>query len=259
MIRLIASDLDGTLAMENGSIPSDTFSCIKELHEKNIQFVVATGRQGITVYETFQPVLDYIYIVADNGAIIYHKGEVVSVTELDQVRAKQLINEMERFPDLDAIICCQNCAYSKDASEDLRELVKTYYRDLRHIDSTDEISEPIVKIAMYAPKGFKPEEEQWIHDNYEEEFLVTVSGAQWIDICNPNISKGIALEMIMKELNVTREEAMAFGDYFNDESMLKAVEEGYAMENAPEEMKKHAKFIAPTNGVLDIIRKKVLS
>lgn len=258
MIKLIASDLDGTLAMENGRIPSDTFSCIRELKEKNIQFVVATGRQGITVYDTFKPVLDDIYIVADNGAIIYHKGEIVSVTELDQDRAKDLINDLERFPDLDAIICCESCAYSKDASDELKELVKTYYKDLRHINSTDDVKEPIVKIAMYAPKGFKPEEEQWIRDHYEGEFLVTVSGAQWIDIGNPTVSKGTALEMIMKELNISREEAMAFGDYFNDESMLKAVEEGYAMENAPEPMKAHAKYIAPTNGVLDIIRKRVL-
>lgn len=259
MIKLIASDLDGTLAMEDGNIPADTFSCIQELKEKNVQFVVATGRQGITVYDTFKTVLDDIYIVADNGAIIYHKGEIVSVTELDQDRAKQLINDLERFPDLDAIVCCESCAYSKDASDELRELVKTYYKDLRHINCTDEIAEPIVKIAMYAPKGFKPEEEKWIRDNYESEFQVTVSGAQWIDIGNPNVSKGIALEKIMKALHVTRKEAMAFGDYFNDESMLKAVEEGYAMENAPEAMKAHAKYIAPTNGVLDVIRERVLT
>ena len=47
MIKLIASDLDGTLAHADGSIPKETFSCVRELEEKGIQFVVATGRQGV--------------------------------------------------------------------------------------------------------------------------------------------------------------------------------------------------------------------
>lgn len=259
MIKLIASDLDGTLANADGSIPEDAFSCIRELEAKGIPFVVATGRQGITVYDTFQQVMDSIYIIADNGAVIYHKGDIVSVTELNQARAKELIKQLERFPDLDAIICCKSCAYSKDASDTLRELVKTYYSKLYFVSSTDEIEEPIVKIALFAPNGFKPEEEEWLRNNYEEEFTITVSGEKWIDVGNPQVSKGTALKRIMDSLQVQKEEAMAFGDYFNDESMLKAVEEGYAMENAPEEMKAHAKYIAPTGGVLNIIREKVLS
>lgn len=39
MIKLIASDLDGTLAHADGSIPKETFSCVRELREKGIQFV----------------------------------------------------------------------------------------------------------------------------------------------------------------------------------------------------------------------------
>lgn len=258
MIKLIASDLDGTLANADGSIPEDAFSCIRELEEKGIPFVVATGRQGITVYDIFQPVMDAIYIIADNGAVIYHKGEIVSITELDQMRAKELINQLERFPALDAVICCKSCAYSKDASDVFRELVKTYYSKLHYISSIDEIEESIVKIALFAPNGFKAEEEEWIRENYENEFAVTVSGEKWIDIGNLQVSKGIALKKIMDAHNVKKEEAMAFGDYFNDESMLKAVGEGYAMENAPEEMKAHAKYIAPTGGVLKVIREKAL-
>lgn len=259
MIKLIASDLDGTLAHADGSIPTETFSCVRELERKGVQFVVATGRQGFTVYEHFKPVLDSIYLIADNGALIYHEGKTVSVTELNQDRAKELIQNLEQFTDLDAIICCENNAYSKDASDALREAVKVYYQRLDYIASAEEIKEPIIKIAIYAPKGFTEEEKKWLTNNYSDVFTVTVSAKQWIDIGNPSVSKGIALDKIMKECNVKREEAMAFGDYFNDESMLKAVEEGYAMENAPEEMKAHAKHIASTGKVLDIIREKVLS
>lgn len=259
MIKLIASDLDGTLANADGSIPAGTFSCIRKLESRKIQFVVATGRQGITVLKHFRPVLDSIYLIADNGAMIYHQGKIVSVTELNHERAIQLINEMERFPNLEAIICCETTAYCMNASEDFRQTVKVYYEELRFIHSTDKIQQPIIKLAVYAADGFTEEQKQWLQSEYGDEFSITVSAAQWIDVGNPKVNKGIALGKIMKECQVAREEAMAFGDYFNDESMLKAVDESYAMETAPEEMKAHAKHIAREGGVLEVIRERIFS
>lgn len=257
MIKLIASDLDGTLAKADGSIPPGTFSCIRKLEEKKIQFVVATGRQGASVLNHFKPVLDSIYLIADNGALVYHNGQLISTTELNHERAIQLLREMEQFPDLDAVICCETCAYCFNSDAEFKESVDVYYHMLRSIKTIDQIEEPIIKIAIFASEGFQEEEKEWLFRQYGSEFNITVSAKQWIDIGSQSISKGIALEKIMKELNVAKEEAMAFGDYFNDESMLNAVEESYAMENAPEEMKAHAKNIVPTGGVLDVIRQRV--
>lgn len=64
MIKLVASDLDGTLFLPGGVIPEETFGIIGKLHEKGVIFVPASGRQLPNLKLKFAPVLDKIAIIA---------------------------------------------------------------------------------------------------------------------------------------------------------------------------------------------------
>jgi len=89
-----------------------------------------------------------------------------------------------------------------------------------------------------------------------------VSGKHWVDINNKGVNKGIALEEIQKSLNISYEETMAFGDFYNDISMLEKAYYSFVMENANEDMKQYGNFIAESNvnnGVLKAIEKYVLN
>jgi hydroxymethylpyrimidine pyrophosphatase-like HAD family hydrolase len=67
----------------------------------------------------------------------------------------------------------------------------------------------------------------------------------WMDIVNPGADKGSALKKLMKELELSKEEVMAFGDNINDLGMLEAAGESYAIGSARQEVKDAAKHIAP--------------
>ena len=90
-----------------------------------------------------------------------------------------------------------------------------------------------------------------------DRFSVILSGENWVDVMRPGVSKGRAMQMLQQLKGLTPQECMAFGDYLNDLELLENVSESYAMENALEELKRVAKYIAPCNdenGVMRVIR-----
>ena len=79
MIKLIASDLDGTL-LQNGAQELDPliFDQIRELKEMGIHFVAASGRQYPNLQRLFAPVQDEISYIAENGSLCIHDGKTLS-------------------------------------------------------------------------------------------------------------------------------------------------------------------------------------
>ena len=79
MIKLIASDLDGTL-LQNGAqeLTPRAVSLVRKLTEKGIYFVAASGRQYANERRLFAPVRDDISYIAENGSVCIHKGKVIS-------------------------------------------------------------------------------------------------------------------------------------------------------------------------------------
>lgn len=259
MIKLIISDLDGTLALPDGSISKETFDVIRALDKKNIKFAVATGRQCITVENDFREVLDSIYVIADNGAMIKHQGKEISVTYLESKKAKGVIETVKQIEGAQILICCKDTAYSMTTDQAFETEIKKYYHSITNVDHTNEINEEMIKIAIYHKNGITKEIENLLQETWGEHFLITVSGQNWIDVGSLHTSKGEGVKFLIEKYGLKREECMAFGDYFNDQSMLEEVEESYIMEHAPEAMKKYGKYVAPSGKVLEIIQTRCLN
>ena len=70
MIKLVASDLDGTLLLHKAqSLPEEIFSLIRQLEELGIMFVAASGRQYPNMTKLFAPVASEISYISENGAL----------------------------------------------------------------------------------------------------------------------------------------------------------------------------------------------
>lgn len=71
MIKLIVSDLDGTMLHDHGEeLNSEYFEVIRKLKERNILFCAASGRQYESMRKLFYPVQDEIIYITENGAEI---------------------------------------------------------------------------------------------------------------------------------------------------------------------------------------------
>ena len=76
MIKLVASDLDGTLLLHKAqSLPEEIFSLIRQLEELGIMFVAASGRQYPNMTKLFAPVASEISYISENGALAVDHGK----------------------------------------------------------------------------------------------------------------------------------------------------------------------------------------
>ena len=84
MIKLVASDLDGTLLLHKAqSLPEEIFSLIRQLEELGIMFVAASGRQYPNMTKLFAPVASEISYISENGALAVDHGEVLYQDSFD--------------------------------------------------------------------------------------------------------------------------------------------------------------------------------
>ncbi|GLC31074.1 Cof-type HAD-IIB family hydrolase [Clostridium omnivorum] len=261
MIKLIATDMDGTLLNEQGYLSYEIFDIIKKLNEKDILFATASGRQYYNLENKFSPVKDDIIYIAENGCYVVNKDTEISSNYLDKKIVKDLIHTARKVDGIDIVLCGKKAAYiEKDSKEFINEVEKYYYR-YEIVEDLNKVEDDILKFALFDPKGPEINSNKIFSPLFGDKLLVVVSGKVWLDIINKDINKGIAIKQLQKKYNIKPEETMVFGDYFNDIDMLQSAYHSYAMDNAPEEVKMHARFIAKSNrenGVIDVIKSLVL-
>ena len=97
MIKLVASDLDGTL-LQNGAqeLTPRALDLVRRLTEKGIVFVASSGRQYDNEVNLFKPVKDQISYIAENGSICIHKGNVIFRTVIAPELIRRTIDEVKK-------------------------------------------------------------------------------------------------------------------------------------------------------------------
>lgn len=261
IIKLIASDMDGTLLNEYGELDKEFFEVFNKLMKKDIRFVVASGRQYSKLNSIFKAISDDIIYIAENGTIVKYKEKELYSSTLNREDAMELIKEIQEIQGIFIVLCGKNCAYVNTDKQESIEEVEKYYSSYKIVEDFTTIDDEFIKIAVYDTKGVEANSLPVLLPKWKDRYQLTASSLVWLDIYNKEANKGIAISMIQEKYGITREETMVFGDYFNDVEMLKAAHHSYAMENAPSEVKKHANFIAKSNmenGVLEAIKKVVL-
>ena len=262
MIKLIASDMDGTLLDENGNVPEEFFDILDRLNRKGIKFAVASGRSYKMLYNNFSKRPDDIIYISDNGTYVVDKNEVILKNVLDRktvLEATRICDEME---DAKAILCGINIAYTKAYSEEFVSEFAKYYVDNMVLDSFENLDGDVLKIGIYDKKGAFHNSYPVMNKRFGDRLKVVVSGHHWTDIMNADANKGEALGMIQKRFGISPDETMAFGDFYNDIEMLKLARYSFVMANANDDMKHHGNYIAESNrnyGVIKAIKQYVLN
>ncbi|MFL0249039.1 Cof-type HAD-IIB family hydrolase [Clostridium neuense] len=261
MIKLIATDMDGTLLNSNGQIPDEFSTILNNLFDKEITFCVASGRQYFTLRDNLADFKDKITFIAENGAFIVKNDKELFSKTLDRVMVTEVIKDLNKLSDCKAVLCGKKSAYVLDKSAEFVDEVKKYYHRCAAANSFDEIDDELFKIAVYDPKGPANNSNLALSEKWSKRLQLTISGQVWLDIGRNDINKGTSIKFLQDYFGITENETMAFGDYYNDVSMLQNVYHSYVMENAPDGVKKHGRFIARSNddnGVLRVIKHKVL-
>ncbi|MFK4785004.1 Cof-type HAD-IIB family hydrolase [Fusobacterium sp. MFO224] len=238
-MKLIVSDLDGTLLNDEKKISEETKLILKKLRLKGIEFAFASGRGigSITPYRDFLNI--DTYFICNNGASIYNKSEkLIYENPIDEKIVKKIITFFRK----------KNINYNG------------FYKDKLFIDSLTENKVVTLEsqyniVELKNQKKFpkmikliiKGNEKDIISlknemTNLFSKFLdITISHPTCLDIVSVNATKGNGIKFLSEKLNISIYDIIAFGDAGNDLDMLQTVGHPVIMKNSSFELKNYIK------------------
>ena len=237
MIKLIASDLDGTL-LQNGAqeLTPRAIQLIHELTQRGVHFVAASGRQYDNERKVFDQIKDEISYIGENGSICIHQGKVISRGLIRDDLAYRIINEVKKDTNFEIIVSREDtCLIENNNPDFVHHIVDTMQNTTQIVDDLSQVKGPFLKIAICNMSGTHHILEDYLkhlQTLFGSEIKVVTSGNLWIDFIAPGTNKGTALEKLLELFHIAPEECIAFGDQFNDIEMLELVGHSYAMSNA---------------------------
>lgn len=255
MIKIIFSDMDGTLLTSENKLPDGFDEIIAELKKRGVIFAPASGRQYFSLLNTFIKYEDDFIFVADGGTIVFRHGEEMFSQPMDKKIALEIMHASDGMDDTLRVYCGKNDAYVLDFQNTpayIAELLK-YYSHTVAIKSWEEVEDIPIKLSFFDETG-KADKNIYPHfAHFNDRAQVLLSSDFWVDIMMPNVDKGSAVRKIQQILDIKPDECAAFGDFMNDYEMFKSVGYSFAMANAHPELKKVAKFETVSNDESGVI------
>ncbi|MEV6741148.1 Cof-type HAD-IIB family hydrolase [Streptomyces sp. NPDC051104] len=256
-IRLVVTDMDGTLLDGSGRVPDGLWPLLAELRRRGVLFSPASGRQYATLARQFADADDGMVFVAENGTYVVRDGVELSSDPLDPAVAARVIGTTRRLAadgvDVGAVLCGKNSAYVERRDDAFMAEASRYYALLKPVDDLTTVEDEFLKVALF---DFGPVEGTTAPalEPLTATHQVVVSGEHWVDIMNRTANKGAALLRLQRDLGITPAQTLAFGDYLNDLEMLDAAEWSFAMTNAHPDVVRRARYLAPPNTENGVLR-----
>lgn len=257
MLKLIASDLDGTLLPPSKVMPEKIFEIIDRLYRHGVVFAPASGRQLPNLKRLFAPVLDKIAIIAENGGIGWFGGETVFSDPTPAESVRYALGVIRTEPDLYPVLSCTDCAYYEDGYERFVTTLKRSYSSEQRIDKLEEVLETqtVLKISVWDDRP-AAEHGGIVLPPKIEGLRTMISGYDWLDVSAAGANKGKALRAIAERLHIGKSETAAFGDHMNDLEMLQASGQAFLPDNAFGRLKELGiGQIIPSNAQFGVVRK----
>ena len=259
---IIFSDVDGTIYDEKSIITDVVKRDVAYAKSKGYEFVIATGNPVFSKMHWLMEELGVNYIVSSNGAGIYDKNNNkyihTSFIPGEKINKIMLLGKKHNlfcdYWDKDKI-------YVSTLSDDkhlpglTKATIRKNHKDLIVLSNEDEIT-PGFKIEAYGDSKNM--------SKFYKQLLATKMNLQiaymsetHIEITNTNINKASGIKLFLQNRNIDITNCMTIGDSANDATMLAASNHSYAMGNAPDNIKKIAKYVTKdvnNNGVGYAIR-----
>lgn len=251
--KLIVTDMDGTLLGSDHQITQENKKALSKALDKGINVAIATGRWYDSAKLHTEFLQRRIPIIACNGALIKYEDNIIYSNYMNTNICLDIIDKLETH---NIYYQCygDNALYCKKmntVNKRFQELHDKMKKEMNLIFDTDlreyVINNNILKIIVFEDVNKE------LLNNIKKELScikdieITTSGPNNIEIMNYGVNKGNAVSILCKHLNIDKDETIAFGDSYNDLSMLEYVGMGIAMGNADDFIKSKAKAVTDIN------------
>lgn len=256
-IKLVATDMDLTLLADDKSMPAGVDERIDALAKNGVLFCAASGRPALALRESFPAHHQDMALVADNGASVYLRDELVYRDLINRDLYHEVLALATATEGSVPVLCAFDDAYVLERDRCHEDVVSIYYRSITYVESFEELDVDSNKISIYFPGwDSKQKNDEVYSPAFASRLYLTCAGNEWLDFMNIGVDKGSGIRHLAQHLGIDLSDIAAFGDTYNDIPMLDIVGHSYVMANAAEHMHDHGKFLAPSNneaGVLTVI------
>jgi len=260
MIKLIATDIDGTILKDDFKFNQEVKDCIAKLTADGVKVVLVTGRMhSATDYVAEELGLE-TPIVSYQGGLVKYKNEILYEKNLNPEKAREIINWAKQNN------VHLNLYMNDELFVERDDAIIRRYTGERHsgfiVKSFDDVK--LHRINKMLAIDFEDENKVTMWKEYLEatfdDINVVKSTPYFCEICHPEATKGHAVNFLREYYGLKKEEILTIGDQNNDIDLLKAGGIKVAMGNATDELKAIADYVTDTvqnNGFVKAIEKFV--
>jgi len=271
-VKLIVSDIDGTLLTSDRSLTKENIDAIIKAKEHGIKFTLSTGRVASMLDYYIKTLAIDTPIVSLNGAVVWDPVNSCSIFDIpmDEDELKGLL-EICKYYQMDYCAMTMGTNYFSKNSfrieryREYNEFAKSLGKSIMQLDIFDDEHRCIEGIKVYKllitekdPLRIKP---VIAHLQTLTKTGYTSSEPGLLDIAEKTVNKGLGVQKLAESLHLQPEEVCALGDYDNDIAMLEYAGFSVAMGNAPQNVKEHAFYVTGTNdenGLAQVLEKYIL-
>lgn len=263
MIKLVVTDIDGTIYTPEKGITNEVKHCIQNLTQKGVHVAIATGRTyGSAKWIADNVGIECPLICYQGGLVKTYEGNIIDVKYLNEKIAREIIEDF-RKRNIHLNVYIEDKLYVEEDDDYIKDYIGDKGIDYYKVDSFDELdfSKLNKMLAINYDSKFIDELIDELQKRYPQIYVVK-SFAYFCEIANKEATKGNAIKILADLYGITTDEVLAIGDNNNDIEMVETAGVGVAMGNGTEEIKKRADFVTDNvehNGFVKAIDKFVWS
>ena len=264
-IKVVISDLDGTLLNTDHQISEYTKTVFQKLHNENYLIIVATGRHHLDAFPIVESLGCPVYLVTSNGARIHSPTKELLFSFNMKSDSIKSVLALDIDSDITTVLFREEVWQTNKENKKLNSFqTKMHYPpEIVDFDTVEDLS--AIKLFFSHNDHEKLVElRERILVDHSEDFSHAFSLPFCLEFMDKSVDKSVAILKILEKENTTFDESISFGDGFNDEKMLNSTGKALIMENAVEALKNklsHIEVITTNDndGVAKYLAKMLLS
>ena len=249
--KIIFSDIDGTFLQDDHTVSTRNAEAVRALLASGIPFVLVSARMPEAIYPITQSIGVTIPIISYSGALaLTAEGETLEDVRVDAGAAGMVLSAIEdRYPELTVNYYAGRRWYVRDEDDPRvrHEEDITHAKSERgNFDMLLSINTLPSKILLMGEPAVCERAESDLAAAYPMLHVVR-SAPNLVEIMEASVSKESGIRAMLGHYGLTADDALSFGDNYNDLEMLRFTKTSVAMANAPEDIKKAATDVTKSN------------
>lgn len=254
MIKHLFSDMDGTILNHEGKISDQTAAAIRQA---GLPLTLVSARAPIEMREAIDHLdLDGVHVAFNAGLIFRvhaHHFETLHEAPLDYDLAKSIVLDLRQaFPQLSISVYDDSHWFVERLDAGVRHEQSLTRVDYSMVDYPSFFQAQYRKLFKLMLITFDSEEMErlktYMATHYGQEAINVLStSGPYLEVSHIDAKKSSGIRYIQEMEGLNQEELLAFGDGHNDVPMFQAVGTVVVMDNASEEIKRHADYVTKSN------------